>query len=360
MSLPGHSVLSPMTVRLGPEAFTKHIGGVRRVALDLMAALSDEGVAVDVNHRIRRGVGMTTPEVGILSRLAVNAAELAFPFSPGRRPTVGVRHVLYYEPFLLNARWPVVATVYDMIHELHGAGSSRLTQVKKMAIRRADAVVAISAATASDAAQIFATERPIHVIPLGISEAFLEFEHDQLRSPRERPYVLFVGSRAGYKNFETLRVAFGSRRELAEYSLLLVGGEVPSASDRQDWERTFGADRVEHLGHVSDAELAQLYSSAGALALPAKYEGFGLPVLEAMAVRCPVACSTGGSLPEVASGHAHLFSPSSVEECGEAIVQALAMTDVARTEAARYAQTFTWQRTAQTHIRLYQSLLESS
>jgi glycosyltransferase involved in cell wall biosynthesis len=347
----------PLTVRFAPEAFTKHVGGVRRVALDLFQALDDEGVQVDVNTRIRNGVGMTTRALGTPSRLAMNTMELAFPFAPSRRMATGVRHAVYYDPFVRCSRWPVVVTVHDMIHEITGTGSGSLSKAKRLATRRADAVVAVSAKSAEDLRNLFELEKKIEVIPNGINNAvLLRAAELPPKSGERRPYILYVGSRSGYKNFNLLETVLADSRELASYQLVPVGGEKPTTDELRRWNKSFGPGRVSHMSNATDVDLMDLYQHASVLVVPARYEGFGLPVLEAMALGCPVACSTGGALPEVASGHARLFSPESVDECGNAIVAALATTTEARSEAASHARSFTWARTAQAYIRVYRSL----
>jgi glycosyltransferase involved in cell wall biosynthesis len=334
----------------------KHVGGVRRVALDLRQALQAEGVSVAVNRRVERTVNMTSPKFTTSSRIAVNTSELLFPFVGYGQRASGVRHALYYELFVRNARWPVAVTVYDMIHELHGAGSGRLTKAKSVAARRADVLIAISVRTAQDCLEVLGIDRPIEVVPLGISNAMLSSAIEPSRPATGRPYVLFVGSRNGYKNFELLWSAMTCSPDLADFSLVLVGGEEPSATDRAIWSARVGAGGVSHVGHVSDSALADLYRRASVLAVPSKYEGFGLPVLEAMAVGCPVCCSSGGSLPEVAAGHARLFAPDSIDECRAAILGAIEATSSERFEASRYARAFTWERAAKAHMRIYRSL----
>jgi glycosyltransferase involved in cell wall biosynthesis len=346
-----------LQVRLGAEGFTKHVGGVRRVALELATALAATGMEVSVNNELLERVGMSTPQPCGVERVRLQAAEFMFPFRSASRSTAGVHHALYYDFLLASHNWPIVTTIHDMIHELFGEGTSRLTLAKRQSVRNAAAIVAISETTASDARRLLHVKGPIHVVPHGISATFLNHAGSPAPRLQSSDTVLYVGSRAGYKNFELLLEVLATDPRLRDVRLTVVGGSTPLANELAHWATLLGQHRVIYAGRASDDELRDLYGQSAAFVLPSRYEGFGLPVLEAMAVGCPVACSSAGSLPEVAAGHADLFDAGSPVECADAILSAMAKGPEARQAARAYASSFTWERAALMYRSIYEQVL---
>src|SRR5206468_2157664 len=113
-------------------------------------------------------------------------------------------------------------------------------------------------------------------------------------------------------------------------------------------------------GEVSDAELQSLYAGASALCMPSRYEGFGLPLLEAMALGCPVLCSTAGSLPEVAGDAALFFAADAVEELAGCLLRVsdAALMDELRTKGRRRLETFSFARCAEKTAAVMNVVLE--
>ena len=351
-------MIESLRVRLGAEAFTKHVGGVRRVALELASALSSAGIDVSADRRLLERVGMSTTQPNGLARMRLQAAEFAFPLRGSERSRPGVHHALYYDFLLPTSRWPIVSTIHDMIHEVFGEGTSRLSLAKRQSVRNAKAIVAISETTAADAQRILHIDSPIHVVPHGISGTFLAHKAAAAPSLGLSDELLFVGSRGGYKNFELLLEVLATDSRLRDLRLTIVGGAVTPAEELAHWRERLGEHRVHFAGRITDGELRNLYSRSAAFVLPSRYEGFGLPVLEAMAVGCPVACSTGGSLPEVASGHAQMFDAGSARQCADAILAAISMRQEDRQAARAYAHEFTWERAAQKYRSIYEMILQ--
>src|SRR5262249_6153734 len=152
-----------------------------------------------------------------------------------------------------------------------------------------------------------------------------------------------------HKNHALLFEAFALlRRERPELELVLTGG------DHRFLTLPPGA---QSLGSVPLAELASLYRRASALVFPSRYEGFGSPLLEAMASGCPVAASAIPALEEVAGDAAVLFAPDSAEEIAAGILAALADTPALAARGLERASAFTWRRTADLHDDVYRELL---
>ena len=137
------------------------------------------------------------------------------------------------------------------------------------------------------------------------------------------PYLLYVGNVKPNKNLSLLLTAFAAVKDRIPHRLLIAGktegfGTGDAAVLQQ--AKSLG-DRARFLGVVSDRELQSLYAGAAALVLPSLYEGFGLPLLEAMSLNCPILSSTAGSLPEIAGDAAFYFNPHSPEELSDALLR---------------------------------------
>lgn len=360
MDVVSESAAAPprLTVRLGAEGFSKHLGGVRRVAFELASAIADRGVEVtaqlpDLNEMARLDRWLTSFP-GRVGRQARDAAALA------RRKPGRIAHALYYDPALLLSRDPLVVTVYDMIHEQYGDPRRLLTTLKRVAVRRADAVVAISESTAADVLAFFPAMGAVEVIYPGISQAIIDSPRTSSGGsdiPIGREHMLYVGRRGGYKNFALLVDALALSPELRQLPLVLVGGGRLDDDERAALLNVLPEDRVHHLDHLPEHRLIECYDRALVTVVPSKIEGFGLPLLEAMARRSPVACSTASSLVEIAGGHASLFDPSAPEDLATAVLSALDRPAVELDAAHRHARQFTWHRSAQRYVELYESLL---
>jgi glycosyltransferase involved in cell wall biosynthesis len=178
-----------------------------------------------------------------------------------------------------------------------------------------------------------------------------------------RPYILYVGSVEPRKNLLRLLDAYVLlRQSLPQYRLVIVGA-------RNYWKSSPVARAVEHqglqaqvtfTGYIPDEHLPALYNGAALFCFPSLYEGFGLPVLEAMACGVPVVTSSTSSLPEVAGDAALLVDPYNVDEVADAMRRVLQDGDLAhdlrRRGLARAAQ-FSWEKTARETIAVYEKVL---
>jgi glycosyltransferase involved in cell wall biosynthesis len=179
------------------------------------------------------------------------------------------------------------------------------------------------------------------------------------------PYVLYVGTIEARKNVTGLVDAFARLAKTVPHTLVLAGapGWQAAAVDARIAAHGLGA-RVRRIGYVQErADLPALYTAADAFALPSHYEGFGLPLLEAMACGCPVVTADNSSLPEVA-GDAALYAPATDPEAlADALAQVItdaALRDTLRAKGhARVAQ-FSWDRSAATVLALYRALAEGA
>jgi len=220
---------------------------------------------------------------------------------------------------------------------------------------RADLVIAVSKATAEDAVRLrLAGRQRLRVI----SEAA-----DPIFSPREgaadrvmerwglaEPYLLFVGALDARKDPAALLSAWRTARGAIPGLKLVVAG----SAGRQAPASMAGAVQV---GQVDDETLADIYSAAGCLVFSSRYEGFGLPCVEAMACGCPVAAFRNSSLPEVVDDAGLLLEDGDGEALGRAAVEMLRDRERWKRTGLQRAKRFTWRQTASETISAYESLL---
>lgn len=254
-----------------------------------------------------------------------------------------------------------VITVYDMIHELFPQSfpeQDKTRDIKRLAIARADHVICISEHTRQDLVRLL--DVPIEktsVVHLGFSLTTSEIE--DVQAP-VRPYLLYVGMRDGYKNFESLLQAYASQPWLKEnFDLVAFGGGGFTAYERTVIERLDVVARVHQQGG-SDQVLASCYKQAALFVYPSLYEGFGIPPLEAMSYGCPVVCSNTSSIPEVVGAAARMFDPGSMESLATVLVEVLqnpeTCQELRRLGLARVNE-FSWNRCARETHSIYQRVL---
>jgi alpha-1,3-rhamnosyl/mannosyltransferase len=212
------------------------------------------------------------------------------------------------------------------------------------AARTCDVVFANSAFTADDVAATlgFARERIVVAHP-GIGEAF---RPDGEREELSRPYLLTVATLEPRKNLGTLVEAHALLAD-TELALAVVGGA--GWGEQPQLERP----GVLRLGRVSDERLARLYRGAAAVVYPSRFEGFGMPVTEAMASGAPVVASSHASLDEACGDAAVRADPEGAEAIAAAVREALERSDELRAKGFAHAASFSWQRTGELFLEGY-------
>jgi glycosyltransferase involved in cell wall biosynthesis len=283
-----------------------------------------------------------------------------------RRGRPDILHSTYYFPVRAPAGTRGILTIYDMIHEKfpeYFGPQPTISRLKAASVARADHIICISQSTRRDVLEAYdiAPER-VSVTHLGFDplqsllsgEPGVEFRTRVLGS--DTPYLLYVGSRPGHKNFAGLLEAFAASAWLRENFLLLCfGGGDFSASEHQAIAAAGAAGRVRQLGG-SDAVLAAAYAHAALFVCPSFYEGFGIPLLEAMSLDCPVACSNSSSLPEVAGEAARLFDPTdreSIRAALEAVLNSPAVAADLRARGRIRREGFSWRQCALDTAQIY-------
>ena len=261
----------------------------------------------------------------------------------------------------LSGRMRIAATVHDVIQLARPAKAAGATvrwasRAYFQNLRRHAALLMFNSAfTAAEFQRVVgAPAGPAVVVPLGIDAA--GWGKAPTAAKRARPYFLFIGNLREHKNLATLLDAFALVRDEIAHELLVIGRTTGfrSGDDATAARLAQSPDRVVLLGEVPDAELRQTLAGAAALVMPSFYEGFGLPVLEAMAAGCPVLCARAASLPEVAGNAATYFDPQQPETLALALRTAAVWTPAerktwqarGRERAAAFDIQLTTQRTA--------------
>jgi glycosyltransferase involved in cell wall biosynthesis len=260
---------------------------------------------------------------------------------------------------------PVVLTVFDMISELDliAKGSSKKdlrTTDKYKSVMRADHLICISQSTKKDLIDLFeiSTEK-VSVIHLACDPVEYE-EACTTEASNQRPYLLYVGLREGYKNFKgLLRAISSSPKIMKEFDLVAFGGGAFNTAEQNlVKELGYGNDQVKQISG-EDTVLNGLYKKAAALVYPSTYEGFGLPPLEAMSHKCPVISSDASSMPEIIAQAGQYFDPHSTESMTSAIESVVLSSsrtqELIQLGLARH-EFFTWERCAQETLSVYRAL----
>ena len=235
-------------------------------------------------------------------------------------------------------------------------------------MRSADALVAISRSGRRDIIAFFPSiSQKVISIPLAVDHA--RFTPGTVWLPGApasgESIVLAVASVATHKNIGVLLQAFAmlcGRFPLARLRLVGQSGTATASLTQQILELGLSS-RVEFTGRVSDDALVECYRTAVVLVVPSLYEGFGLPVLEAMASGCPVIASNVSSLPEVAGDAALLFDPHDANALSQHLADVLGSTELQeqlRARGLRNAAQFTWDHTAAATLDVYESVLDGT
>ncbi len=265
-------------------------------------------------------------------------------------------------------RTACVVTIHDLIPLLFPEFTPRAWKTRlrpifralmRETVRRADAVVAPSEATRRDIVETFrlTPERAerIAVIPEAADERFCT---EAAPPAAEAPVILYVGRRDPYKNLPLLVEAFARvRAAVPAARLRVIGPSDPRYPEAEARALALGvAGAVDWKGHVDFPELVEAYRRAAVFAMPSRYEGFGLPALEAMACGTPVVCTNAASLPEVVGDAALKVPPDDVAAFAEALRRVLTDATLAAELRARglaRAKQFSWRRAAEATLAVY-------
>lgn len=274
----------------------------------------------------------------------------------------GIWHSTYFtEPF----RWQgsIVVTVYDMIYEHYPELFSRpidqaVRKQKLSCLQEADAIICISQSACDDLLKYYdiAPERT-HVIPLACSDIFQKLP-EKNRDAAHRPFLLYVGGRQHYKNFQRLLQAYSTWKMRDDIDLVVVG-RAWTAEEVKTLVQLEIMQKVRLISDVTDSQLCKLYNEAAVFVYPSLYEGFGIPLLEAMSCGCPVVASYIPSTLEVADDNVFYFDPVNCNELQSALLAALESGRKSDKVQAglNHARKFSWDKCAEQTLAVYHHLI---
>jgi glycosyltransferase involved in cell wall biosynthesis len=352
-------------------------GGASRYHFELIRNLQAlDGVAMEVliglNSSVMPFATLQQPRTRVFSRstgmkpglprYAINEV-LSAGLAP-LRGKVDIYHPTLYRALPWVRRRRVVVTHHDCIYERFPhlfPNAASIVATKRKLFAHADAIICVSASSQRDLLHFYdVAEIKTHVVHHG----FTPLQPGPGSAPDTMetiaPYLLYVGSRAGYKNFGLLLQAFARSGLAADYRLLSVGGGVLTGEEEQQIASLQLAGSVTVLPKAEDATLARAYRGAALFIYPSLYEGFGFPPLEAMSMGCPVLVNRTSSLPEVCGDAAFYFDASGPAELSRSLTSILndkSGLAMKRRLGEQQVKFYDWRRSAHRTLDVYRAVL---
>lgn len=276
-----------------------------------------------------------------------------------------------YSPWFSHVRTSAakVFTVHDLVYELFPQHCSRwqvplrnLTLERKRCVEQADLLIAVSRNTAKDIASVYPDVNPerIVVIHEGVAPFFFERGASPSGTAR-KPYFLYVGARGGHKNFLHLLVAYGQSGLAGQFDLRVISPSPFTSQESEIMQKYRLEGSVQLIANANDADLRESYAGSAAFVYPSQYEGFGLPILEAMASSTLVATSNVSAMPEAGGDVAFYFDPDSVESIADCLKQVANLSADQRIQriakGVARACTFSWERCQRQTVDVIERLL---
>ncbi|MBI3941604.1 MAG: glycosyltransferase family 4 protein [Chloroflexi bacterium] len=365
-----------MTFVIDARTASDHFPGIGRYVANLTQAIARQMPDFPATLLVDPAAQTTRLELPPLPRVGCPAS----PFTLRQQWVIPreLRHMharLYHSPYYLmpyRPGVPAVFTCHDLIPLVYPeffTGRQRLIYrlAHLLAIRASRAIIAVSAATRRDLAQHFRVPLDrITLIPEAADPHFRPQAPQAVAIVKQKyhlpdRYLLYFASNKPHKNLVRLVTAYALAQKQGEMPPLVIAGH---------WDPRFPqarhkvldlnlADHVYFTGSIAEPDLPGLYAGADLFILPSLYEGFGLPVLEAMACGVPVICANTSSLPEIAGDAAMLVDPLDPAQITAAMRQVLSDTDLQahlRARGLEKAASFSWESAARQTVLLYRSL----
>lgn len=277
----------------------------------------------------------------------------------------GIFHSTYYTTYE-KLKIPQVTTFYDMVHEkfpeyFGPVEKSNFVKRKKECAKNSSSIICISQNTKKDLMEIHSIDpKKIHVVYLGYNPLFKKIDEEKIKdnflktNNIKNPFILYVGSRAHYKNFKRFLEAINILDNKNIYLITAGGGEFQK--DEKDLIKKLKMEkRVINFGFPNDEELNILYNCAAVFVYPSLYEGFGIPILEAMACGTPVAASDIPCFSEVGGKALIYFNPYNSNDIAKKIKQAIDEGNNSwRVKLGlERVKNFSWEKTAEETLKIY-------
>lgn len=352
--------------------FNQDFGGVSRYFVEVISRLHKENYIHSIkfsnNHFVKTLENVNT--IKFLDKYSFKGKasiikEIGKPMSLCKmmNSNYDIYHQTHYDNYaakLLKGKKPIVTTVHDMnfwtVPKYYkNSLKTKLNQEKS--IKLADKIICISENTKNDLQNFFnISNDKIEVIHHGINEVFFQNNNNNIVIS---PYFLFVGARNLYKNFDGLLKAFSLlQKKYNELELVCIGSNFTKVEQRK-----IATLKISHkvtCKQPNDQELATYYNKALAFVFPSFYEGFGLPVLEAMASKCPLVLSDIPVFKEIAKQNAIYFNPNDENAFYHALEFSYLNNfkiNLKVKKGFELAQNYTWSNSVSKHLKLYNNLI---
>lgn len=320
---------------------------------------------IKINSEIMNIIEFNSPIYGIKE-------QFKFPYNELKKLRPDILHIPHYNiPIFYTGK--MVVTIHDLTHLVFPEflpSKFAYYYAKFMfwfATKRANKIITDSENTKRDILERYnVNPDKIEVIYLGVGEEFVkkeevevEYLYDKFSIPRNKKILMYVGNLKPHKNLERLLIAFSQMENKQDYCMLLIGKAFEKYNVLEQKEKELGIDDyILHTGMVNQEELVDLYNLADLFVFPSLYEGFGIPVLEALACGTPVICSNTSSLPEVGSECVNYFNPVDVEQIMQAIQDNINRKSNREimSRNIKYTQKFNWKSTSKKTLEVMNNI----
>ncbi|HNP69867.1 MAG TPA: glycosyltransferase family 1 protein [Kouleothrix sp.] len=367
-----------MRIVIDARYVNDHFPGIGRYVYNLLGALGQLGTSHELVALYNPELASTRHDIAALEQHAIRLVRTsARPFTLAeqrelprllRELQAGLFHAPYYVRPFLNLPCPSVTTLYDAIprlfpHEVTLRARLLFDLLTQLAARSSQHILVISASARDDLAAAYGIARArMSVTPLAADPRFAPQEREAVARTRARyglnePYILCVSSNKPHKNLPILVAAFEKLKAAwaAPLRLVIAGHWDARYPEAQQAAAQLG-EQICFLPGIAEADLPGLYCGAEVFAFPSRYEGFGLPPLEALACGAPVVCSNTSSLPEVVGDAALLVEPAA-DALAEGMMQVLSnatLRERLRAAGPARAAHFSWRATAAATLAVYE------
>ena len=261
---------------------------------------------------------------------------------------------------------PQVFVAYDFIYEKYRLeywknelpGVDKIIQEKAFAIANADLVICISETTRQDLMELYSVpDYKAVVVHLAHKPSFTLI--DGMTTKQKQKFILYVGNRSGYKDFDILMRSYANWDSRFEIGLVCAGGGQWTDMEKQELSRYSLDNMVTLYPHVDDENLCWLYNEALAFVYPSQYEGFGIPLVEAMACGCPLVASRIQSFVEIAGDVPIYFTPRNMDELIASLSQVIneGRSTPRTATGLELASHYSWENTARGFLQAFYSLV---
>jgi len=353
-------------------------GGISRIYKELIQEyIKDPSLRISVTGRYHINEYLNELKANEISKINYFPKMEIFPgkinqilnrkylFGVKNNKSCNIFHETYFDSFAtkIPASTSRVISVYDMIDEKFGVNKSIRSKIslrdKEISIKRADHVICISENTRTDLIEILGIPK-IKTSVVYLGSEMMENVYKDNSSPSKNinnKYILYVGSRGGYKNFKLLLESIDSSLLLKKNFTLVAFGGGKFSKNETEIINKMNINAFQLSG--SDAMLSSLYKKASIFVYPSMYEGFGIPPLEAMRFGCPVICSNNSSISEVVGDAGRYFKnndPESLKMAMENVLDSQKLRNNLIELGYKRAKIFSWNKCAQDTLNVYKKI----